>query len=58
LNFKSKTHKTQLEDQKLRKAQEGHLEDGKTAKLTNGTKNSKPRKKQRKAQTHQAQDTN
>jgi hypothetical protein len=51
-------HEAQLEDQKLRKAQEGHLEDGKTAKLTNGTKNSKPRKKQRKAQTHQAQDTN
>jgi hypothetical protein len=44
-------HEAQLEDQKPRKAQEGHLEEGKTTKPINGTKNGKPRKKQRKTQT-------
>jgi hypothetical protein len=34
-----------------RKAQERCLEEGKPAKLTNGTKSGKPKKKQRKAQT-------
>jgi hypothetical protein len=32
-----------------RKAQEGHLEEEKAAKPTNGKKNCKPKKKQRKA---------
>jgi hypothetical protein len=51
LNFESKTHETQLEDQKPRKAQEGYLEEGKTIKPTNGTTSGKPKKKKRKAQT-------
>jgi hypothetical protein len=38
-------NETQLEDQKLRKAQEGHLEEGKTAKPTNGTKSGKIKEK-------------
>jgi hypothetical protein len=33
------------------KAQEGHLEEGTTARRTNGMKNSKPMKKQRKTPT-------
>jgi hypothetical protein len=39
------THETQLEDQKIRKAQDGHLEEGKTAKPANGMKSGKPSKK-------------
>jgi hypothetical protein len=39
LNFDSKAHEAYLEDQRLRKkAQDGHLEEGKTAKPTKGTK--------------------
>jgi hypothetical protein len=41
LNFESKTHEAQLEDQKPRKAQEGHLEEGKTTKPANGMKSGK-----------------
>jgi hypothetical protein len=33
------------------KAQEGHLEEGKTTKPINGTKSGNPKKKSRKAQT-------
>jgi hypothetical protein len=44
-------HETQLENQKLKKAQEGHLEEGKAAKPTHGKKSGKPKKKQRKPQT-------
>jgi hypothetical protein len=43
-------HEAQLEDQKLRKAQEGHLEEGKAAKPTIGTKSSKPSKMAKKSQ--------
>jgi hypothetical protein len=43
-------HEAQLEDQKLRKAQKDHLEEEKAAKLTNGTKNVKTKKNQRRAQ--------
>jgi hypothetical protein len=57
LNFESKIHETQLEDQKPRKAQEGHLEEGKIAKPINGTKSSKPKKKPRKAQTQNSKKT-
>jgi hypothetical protein len=42
-------HEAQLEDQKLRKAQEGHLEEGKAAKPTIGTKSSKPSKMAKKS---------
>jgi hypothetical protein len=38
-------HKTQLENQNQIKAQEGHLEEGKTTKLTNGKKSGKPKEK-------------
>jgi hypothetical protein len=38
-------NEAQLEDQKLRKAQEGHLEEGKPAKPTNGTKSGKIKEK-------------
>jgi hypothetical protein len=34
-----------------RQTQNGHLEEGKTSKPTNGKKNGKPKKKQRKSQT-------
>jgi hypothetical protein len=51
LNFESKTHETQLEDRKPRKATEGHLEEEKTAKPINDTKGDRPKKKPRKAQT-------
>jgi hypothetical protein len=44
-------HEAQLEGQKPKKAQEGHLEEEKTAKPTNGKKIDKPKKKQGKAQT-------
>jgi hypothetical protein len=43
-------HEAQLENRKLRKAQENHLEEGKAAKLTNGTKSVKTKKNQRRAQ--------
>jgi hypothetical protein len=39
-------HKTKSQ----RKAQKGHLEEGKTTKPINGKKRGKPKKKQRKAQ--------
>jgi hypothetical protein len=42
LNFESKTHEAELEGQKPRKTQEGHLEEGKTTKPANGAKNGKP----------------
>jgi hypothetical protein len=45
LNFESKIHKAQLKNKSQRKALKGHLEKGKNAKLTNGMKSSKPRKK-------------
>jgi hypothetical protein len=38
-------YKGQLEDQKLKKAQEGHLEEEKTVKLINGKKSGKLKKK-------------
>jgi hypothetical protein len=44
-------HEAQLQDQKPNKAREGHLEEGKTAKPTNGTKSSKPKKKAKKSST-------
>jgi hypothetical protein len=34
----------QLEDQKPKKSSKGHLEEGKTAKPTNGKKSGKPKK--------------
>jgi hypothetical protein len=37
-----RTHKAQLEDQRPRKAQEGHLEEGKAARPIKGTKSGKP----------------
>jgi hypothetical protein len=37
-------HEAQLEDQGPRKAQKGHLEEGKDTKPTKDTKNGKPRK--------------
>jgi hypothetical protein len=39
-----KPHEAQLEDQNLRKAEECHLEEGKTAKSANGKKSGKPSK--------------
>jgi hypothetical protein len=43
-------HEAQLEDQKRpRKAQEGHLEEGKPQKPTKGTKSGKITKRARKA---------
>jgi hypothetical protein len=51
LKFESKTHEAQLEDQKSQgKAQENHLEEGKTARPIKGTKSGKSRKRVRKAQ--------
>jgi hypothetical protein len=51
LKFESKTHEAQLEDQKSQgKAQESHLEEGKTARPIKGTKSGKSRKRVRKAQ--------
>jgi hypothetical protein len=44
-------HEAQLEDQKSKKVQEGHLEEGKNVKPTNDKKSSKSKKKQRKTQT-------
>jgi hypothetical protein len=38
-------HEAQLEDQKPKKTQEGHLEEGKTVKPTNGKKRGKLKKK-------------
>jgi hypothetical protein len=49
LNFKFKTLKAQLEDQKQKKAQEGHLEEGKTTKLANGMKSGNASKKAKKS---------
>jgi hypothetical protein len=43
-------HEVQLEDQKIKKAQEGHLEEGKPQKPTKGTKSGKIMKRARKAQ--------
>jgi hypothetical protein len=40
-----RSHDAQLEDQKAKKAQEGHLEEGKTQKPTKGTKSGKIMKK-------------
>jgi hypothetical protein len=37
-------NEAQLEDQKPRKTQEGHLEEGKNARPTKGTKRGKPKK--------------
>jgi hypothetical protein len=51
LNLKSKTHKAHYNTKSQRKAQEGHLEKGKTPKPTNGMKSGKTKKKQRKPQT-------
>jgi hypothetical protein len=51
LNFESKTHKAQLEDQKPKKHSRMSSKRRKNAKPTNGTKSGKPKKKQRKAQT-------
>jgi hypothetical protein len=38
-------YETQLEDQKLKKTKEGHQEEEKTVKPTNGKKNGKPKEK-------------
>jgi hypothetical protein len=43
-----RAHEAQLEAQNQKKTQEGHLEEGKTVKPTNGKKSGKPKKKQRK----------
>jgi hypothetical protein len=37
-----RTHEAQLEDQRPRKAQEGHLEEGKAARPAKDTKSGKP----------------
>jgi hypothetical protein len=50
LKFESKTNEARLEDQKPRKAPEGHLEEEKTTKLANGTKSGKPRKMAKKSE--------
>jgi phage protein D len=58
LNTKSTKFEFQIQDtwstarrpKSQRKAEEGHLEEGKVAKLTNGMKRGKPKKEQRKAQ--------
>jgi hypothetical protein len=42
-------NEAQLEDQKPRKAQEGHLGEGKIAKPTKGTKSNKPSKMAKKS---------
>jgi hypothetical protein len=44
LNFEPRPHEAQLENQKQRKAQEGHLEAEKITRPTKGTKSSKPKK--------------
>jgi hypothetical protein len=49
LNFESKTHEAQLEDQKLKKAHEGHLEEGKTVKPANDLKSGNPSKRVKKS---------
>jgi hypothetical protein len=49
LNFEFKTHEAQLEDQKPKKTQEGHLEEEKITKPTNGTKSGKLSKKTKKS---------
>jgi hypothetical protein len=51
LNFESKTHEAQLEHQKPKKSLRRSSTRRKTRKATNGTKSSKPGKKQRKDQT-------
>jgi hypothetical protein len=48
LNFEPRPHEAQLEDQKQKKAQEGHLEVEKITRPTKGTKSSKPKKNDRK----------
>jgi hypothetical protein len=49
-------HEAQLEDQRLRKAQEGHLEEGKATRPTKRTESGKPsqnsKEEQRKAKKH------
>jgi hypothetical protein len=42
LNFESKTHEAQLEDQRPRKSSKRSSKEGKTAKPTKGTKSGKP----------------
>jgi hypothetical protein len=44
----SRPHEAQLEDQKPKKAQEGHLGEEKTTKPTNGKKSGKPKEKAKK----------
>jgi hypothetical protein len=44
-----KPHGAQLEDQKPRKAQEGHIEEGKITKPANGMKSGKPSKMAKKS---------
>jgi hypothetical protein len=43
-------HEARLEDQKAKKAQEDHLEEGKAARPTKGTKSGKPSKMAKKSQ--------
>jgi hypothetical protein len=50
LNFESKTHEAQLEDQKPRKSSKSHLEEGKIIRPTNGTKSGKSNKMANKRQ--------
>jgi hypothetical protein len=47
--LKPRPHEAQLEDQKPRKAQEGHLEEGKTASPIKCMKSGKPRKMAKKS---------
>jgi hypothetical protein len=49
LNFESKTHESQLEDQKPKKTQKDHLEEEKTAKPSNGMKSGKQKKRAEKS---------
>jgi hypothetical protein len=49
LNFESRTHEAQLEDQKPRKAQKDHLEEGQTTMPANGMKSGKPSKMAKKS---------
>jgi hypothetical protein len=44
-----KPYEAQLEDQKAKKAQESHLEEGKTARPIKGVKSSKPSKMAKKS---------
>jgi hypothetical protein len=46
----SRPHEAHLEDQNARKAQEGHIEEGKPQKATRGMKSGKIMKRARKAQ--------